>query len=480
MNKYSKILFAALAVAGLTACQQEKDFVEPATNPQLPMLTAGDVTVAAAIPATIDITAYNNQEDHNIVMGKAEVKNLPEGYHLEFVGNLGREAEFSHSADFKMSLDTLGNVFVTADDLEGAYIDAIGKSAKPKQVYFRAEAFVVSNNTETPAQAQIGAPGTYFLEGTSNVTPLDLGIVIEDGYGLLGSINGWSVANAVKFDHSGADVYDDPIFDLFVNVANTDGWWWKVVPQSTIAAGDWVNAPNASFGVAVNGDDALEGALIPRTETVDPGAGCVKVPGVYKMVLDMENQAYSFVSQFDLMWAPGGANNWAHGSAAQLASEPGKGKYKGFGKFEGEFKLTDAFGWGGNNFGAGAEAGTLSTSGGNLKAPAAGFYFATAEPAALTYSLTAIQSCGLIGGFNGWGSQLALTPNADQTVWTGSVTLSDGDEFKVRFNDNWDINLGGDVRCLTVGGANIKAPAAGTYQVTLNISKLPYTLTLKK
>ena len=44
-------------------------------------------------------------------------------------------------------------------------------------------------------------------------------------------------------------------------------------------------------------------------------------------------------------------------------------------------------------------------------------------------------------------------------------------------NDNWDYNLGGAIDNLVGGGDNLKS-AAGSYTVTLDLGKLPYSCTL--
>ena len=98
----------------------------------------------------------------------------------------------------------------------------------------------------------------------------------------------------------------------------------------------------------------------------------------------------------------------------------------------------------------------------------------------LTYKLTKIESLGVIGGFNGWASQSNLTPSADYKTWTGKVTFNDAkNEWKFRMNDNWGINLGGALDNL-VGGDNIVTNGAGTYTITLNLGKIPYSATVVK
>ena len=89
---------------------------------------------------------------------------------------------------------------------------------------------------------------------------------------------------------------------------------------------------------------------------------------------------------------------------------------------------------------------------------------------------------GVVGTINNWGGTPDLYMNEvgeNLYVRTG-VTVTADDQFKVRFNNGWDINYGaaGDVEpfavtvgeemTLTAGGKNLSAPA-GTYDIYFNI-----------
>lgn len=476
MKKLSVILLAALALTA-TSCDETTNAV-PTVNPQLPEMTANDLVVADGVASAIDLTALTESQTPVTIGSVTTVNNLPDGYTLKFVGTMGRDAEFARSADF--DVDNTNNVLtVSAKTFEDVYVNVMGKSAKAKEVYLRVAAYAVKGTSEV----RIGDATTYVINTKSTVTPIDLGIVIENSYGLLGTINGWSVADAIIFNHSDKDVYDDPIFTIQVSISAADaasGWWWKIVPESTIKTGNWVDADNASFGVAENGDGALEGNLVPRTATTDCGAGCIKTPGVYVLTIDMENQSYEYTKLFDLMYTPGNHNGWSQTASAWMYAPIGGTTFTGFLALDGEFKLSSQADWSGTNYGAGAEAGALSTAGdaGNLNA-AKGIYFMSADIANLTYSLTAIETVGLIGDFNGWGSQQNLTRVGDTMVWEGTLTVTDGQGWKIRCNDDWGINLGGDLNALTAGGDNIVV-AAGTYKVSLDLTNVPYSIKLSK
>lgn len=87
---------------------------------------------------------------------------------------------------------------------------------------------------------------------------------------------------------------------------------------------------------------------------------------------------------------------------------------------------------------------------------------------------TAYETIGLIGGFNSWGGDEAMTQVTPHN-WYVHVTFAEATELKFRANGNWDDHDwgdGGDVASQyygkgTNGGGNIKVPA-GTYNVFLN------------
>ena len=144
------------------------------------------------------------------------------------------------------------------------------------------------------------------------------------------------------------------------------------------------------------------------------------------------------------------------------------------------FKFTSAADWSHINYGDAGD-GKLSTDGGagNLTVEESGLYWCDVNIAALTWKATKIETIGVIGSFNGWAESLALT-SEDGLFWTGTITLNEGDEYKFRCNNDWAINLGGvDEYNLVPNGANLKAPAAGTYTITLDLSVVPYACYLE-
>lgn len=282
-----------MALLSLVFASCEDDWTEaaPQTNPQEQAFAVDDITLKSIVPEAINLQE-TYMKDNKVRLFTESVKNLPEGSRTKY------ELQFSKTADFakygtvtcEMDSDT---AVVRASDFEEAYKATIGRNPKAKDIFIRYAAYIVKDETSV---VRIGDPNTYLGASKIKVTPYPSDLVIENNYYLLGTINDWSVATAIKLDHTG-NPYDNPVFTLKVNISNeqaASGWWWKVVPESTYLTGNWVSGDNAAYGVAENGDEATEGMLIPRTAKDDVGAGCLKTSGKLLFSINLEDGTYSF------------------------------------------------------------------------------------------------------------------------------------------------------------------------------------------
>jgi hypothetical protein len=211
--------------------------------------------------------------------------------------------------------------------------------------------------------------------------------------------------------------------------------------------------------------------------------------GMYQISVDFQHGKFTVtpVTLFGELYVPGDYQGWNPGTAPSLASPKNDMTYEGYvnvpagGTYE--FKITSEPDWNGTNYGDGGN-GTLSTSGGNLKFPGAGYYKINADLNANTYSLMS-TTWGVIGSFagSGWGSDVDMTYNSGDNSWSATVTLAAGDEFKFRANHDWGLNYGDKNAdgSLEANGDNIKGWPAGTYTVTLYLGSAGfYTYKLVK
>lgn len=471
MKKIALFCSAALLALGFSACEDKSDLGIPQVNPQETVMSAGGITVAygAALQGTtLDLNDYVGQQIPVIALNLTEEQaaELPAGADVTFTMDLATTADYSDATTLPVV-----NGAVSCEAWDEYFRQMLGKSPAAKDNYVRFTAYINENGQSV----RVGGQDTYFAAKQLTVTPVPMDFTIDEAYYMIGTCNSWSLtAGDVPFSHSPANVYDDPVFTLAIEITEADieannGWWWKIAPQTAVTEGNW----DAVVGVETDGDTALEGSL------VDGGnAGCIKEAGNYIVTINMMDMTYSFKAM-SYLYTPGNSNGWSQTDSQLIAYNADKGYYEGYAYLDGGFKFTDAPNWNGTNYGAGAEEGVLDTDGGagNLDAPVAGLYYCKVDVANLTYTITLIESYGAIGGMNGWGSQENLTPSADFLTWTGDVTFGADDEWKFRANDDWGINLGGSLNDLVFDGSNLASPGAGTYTVTLNFSSLPYTAT---
>lgn len=301
--------------------------------------------------------------------------------------------------------------------------------------------------------------------GPISVTPV--APIIETEYYLVGDINGWNIEDLedYKFNHSGKDVYEDPIFTILVN--NVQGHF-KIVPKSSKEAASW----DGLLGSIEDGTTDLEGDIVVE----DAGAIQVTEPGWVKITLNMMEYTYSIeiIGEMALeLYVPGGHQGWSPETAPSLYNRNFDFKYNGFvyfGEDNTEFKFTTERNWSGPAYGDGGN-GTLSSDGGNLVVSEAGMYKIDVDLSGSPVYSMEKTVWGLIGDATegGWDSSTPMTYDAETALWSVTTTFGTG-EFKFRANDGWDINLGGNINNLTFGGDNIPITEEGTYIVTLDLS----------
>ena len=187
----------------------------------------------------------------------------------------------------------------------------------------------------------------------------------------------------------------------------------------------------------------------------------------------------------------GNFQGWNPGTAPQIVKQ-NNGGYNGFEGYiifnaaSPEFKMVKGNNWGAGDYGS-AGAGTLGNGGPNLTLPSGGagltgYYRVRANTTNLTWGYTKINTWGIIGAFNGWGSSVPLTFNASTGVWSITRDMPTG-EFKFRANDDWGINFGDNNADFKpeYDGSNLSISVAGNYTISLDLSAGGnYVYTLKK
>ena len=446
MKNISIILLAVLAYC-ITACVEEFPYI-----PQDPVFSTEDLVVEPLENAPyFNLKSLEDAELQAVVLNIVEAQNLPEVGDLTFVMQMSKSIDFAAVQEVATTVEN-NQVCVAPADWQAAHLKVLGKNPKTQDAYVRFAAYVVNGTSSV----RVGNPNLYYGAHKVSVTPFPAAHEIEESYSIV--IKG---GETIALNHSG-DQYDNPVFSLKLDIEAPIEWAIKGVK--------FAYAPVASE------TDELVGTLAEGE-----GFATMSTLGPWVLSVNMETLTYSFAPAFDNLWTPGDANGWNHGGSMMLSTTD-YANYYGFANLStGGFKFTSAADWNHINYGDGGEEGKLSTDGGAgiLTVAESGLYWCDVNIAALTWKATKIETIGVIGSFNGWLESLALT-SEDGILWTGTITLNEGDEYKFRCNNDWAINLGGDDEyTLVPGGANLKAPAAGTYTITLDLSVVPYACYLE-
>ena len=294
MKKLGIFLMSIIAL-GLSSCD-DFNFQEavPQTNPQQGLVSYDGLTVAVGsdIAKDVDLSASDSVQ----VITTTAAPQLSDGQTISYSAYVSAVEDFSEEIQIEVS----ENGKIATADIDAAFREFIGKTPKQMPLYFRFMAFV----QEGTSKVRFGNKDTYFLQGTSvNVTPIPMAFTIESAYYVIGNMNDWNFDNLTKFNHSEKDVYDDPVFSVVFSV---DGdCYWKIVPQSTVDAGTkW---DGTILGVAVDGDDAMEGKLVSENAQ----AAKISGNGMYRLTINMEAETYKVEAVGDpYIYLIGTPNGW--------------------------------------------------------------------------------------------------------------------------------------------------------------------------
>ena len=523
----------ALLCMGLVSCNQDFDteFV-PQTNLPESLLKASDVSVATATATTINLADYIDEEagvDQNIAIGTVSVAEgaMPANTILKALVEFSKTEDFAESITLDAnSLDGTNEISVKASDLQDAYFNGITRNPAQTPLYMRTEIHTVTAGT---AEAIVGKPGeNYFAERNVQFTPLKK-VVIAQNYYLVGGPNDWqksAVEKMVKFEHSGADVYEDPIFTVVFDASAEGDTWFAIGDDEACEAignGDW----SKLLGIVGGDSEATSGRLDFRYNLGSDNSFKVAAGTAKKIKVTINMMDYTFTVQAinvaDNYYIVGGPQDWA-GSAASKAQKfshssasvvddpvftyvfEGTGGDIWFAIGDDEAcdaiknnndwsKLYGTTSGNGNNglTGSLARRSALSDDGSFKVDGTSKFIRVQINMATLTYTITPLNFAEYIweaGVNNNWGSDAQPLYCSDGNgTYVGFFYAQDADwsggkgafKFQTEFN-NWDvtnygIGSGDDASgTLTVGGDNIMV-TPGFYRAEIDLANLTYKLT---
>ena len=348
----------------------------------------------------------------------------------------------------------VGNsVQVSASELE-ELVCSQNKSRASVARDLKVETILSLNLTSGEALAPMG-------ETTGKFTPAPTPAIDEQGYYMLGQVNGneWDATSPVWMNK-----ISDGVYQLKVTTT-ADKNWFKFYAGSKFVSNDWTSINAGALGCKENGSEDAFGFIIYNGDSwgelqtpVIPGAG------TWIVTLDMNNLTYTV--QKPILYMAGDANGWKHSDV--LNSEDGV-HYTGYMYLnQNGFKFCTQKNWNGTNYG-GAFFGESEDN--IMMTQEAGFYQVDVDLSAKTYTLTPF-TIGIIGNATpkGWDGDTDMTYNPEERCWElKDVTLNDG-EMKFRHTNDWSLSWGGELDNLTTqNGPNIVV-AAGTYDIKLVVN----------
>lgn len=332
MNKKMKKLglyTMALLCMGLVACNQdfETEFVPQGNLPESP-LKMSDVSVVANAPSTIKLSDYIDEEtgvSKNISIGTVSVAEgaMPANTILKAFVDFSKNEDFAESITIEAnSLDGSNEISVNASDLQNEYFNNITRNPAETPLYIRTVLHTVTGGT---AEAIVGKPGeNYFTELNVQFTPLKK-VVIAQNYYLVGGPNDWqksAVDKMIKFEHSGADVYEDPIFTVVFDAAEGDTWFAIGDDEACEAIGnnDW----SKLLGIVGGNSEATSGRLDFRYNMGADNSFKVAAGTAKKIKVTINMMDYTFTVQAinvaDNYYIVGGLGDW-YGTACDKSQK---------------------------------------------------------------------------------------------------------------------------------------------------------------
>ena len=426
----------------MVSCTEDyTDWGNPQTNPQEEAVAFGNGSVAPVDVINLADVKTEKVKVASIVAPTSSDAAYTPNYKINFDGQ-------------SFDIDADGNM-ATAE-LTSYIVDKYGKRPTERDIDATLDAWVSNGATAVKM-----ATSEKFQIKAIPEAP-----VIEEGYYLVGDmfttddVNGWTKEVAKAFNHSDKDVYEDPVFTVSFETTKADQYW-KIIPKKNIDSGDiWAAGV---VGPKVDGDDSMTGTLTNG----DAKAGKIAKAGKYKLTINMMDYTYTIeeVKYDPFIYFIGATDGWTNAEQKLALVDANTGTYTGFlycadpNNWGNQFKFQRVAGSWDNEINAGAFNtfdGAATNENGNIGVNAGeGVYYFDVNLANGTIKATKVETMGLIGNFNSWAGDAAMTWNAEEYCFEATNVGVTADGWKFRVNGGWDINLGGSLNNLTAGGDNI-------------------------
>ncbi len=437
-----KILLGMTLLMAMVSCTEDyTDWGNPQSNPQEEAVSFGDGSVTPVDVINLADVKTEKVKVASIVAPTSSDAAYTPNYKINFDGQ-------------SFDIDADGNM-ATAE-LTSYIVDKYGKRPTERDIDATLDAWVSNGATAVKM-----ATSEKFQIKAIPEAP-----VIEEGYYLVGDMfktkdhEGWTKEAAKAFNHSDKDVYDDPVFTITFETTKADQYW-KIIPKKNIDSGDiWAAGV---VGPKVDGDDSMTGTLTNG----DAKAGKIAKAGKYKLTINMMDYTYTIeeVKYDPFIYFIGATDGWTNAEQKLALVDANTGTYTGFlycadpNNWGNQFKFQRVAGSWDNEINSSTFNtfdGAATNENGNIGVNAGeGVYYFDVNLANGTIKATKVETMGLIGNFNSWAGDAAMTWNAEEYCFEATNVGVTADGWKFRVNGGWDINLGGSLNNLTAGGDNI-------------------------
>ena len=446
----------------------------------------------------------SNPEEEAVSFGNGSV--TPEGV-INLADVTGDKVKVASIVAPTSTKDTYTPSFKINFDGQSFDIDADGNMAKADLVNYITGKFgkrPTERDLDATLDAWLSNGSTAAKMATSakfQVKAIPEAPFIDAAYYLVGDLTDWKLDTNLKFAHSDADVYEDPVFTLMFTTTK-DEQCWKIIPQGNVDAGNiWAveNAPKGVVGIEQDRDNAMSGKLLTTNSKGDKaGAGKIAKAGMYQMTINMMDYTYTIKQIAPEYYLVGKLQGWSdkpeNKTCLMYAETPMVQSYTTQWKDDANLKI-----WLGSDFGVWANAygakddgdnsveGKIAGSGAIVCPEPGAFYTFKADFSTMTYKWTklenqnpkAFETVSLIGVGGKWndGDDIDMTQVTPHN-WFIETTLPVGG-FKIRANHGW--NEGGnwgytaDQKFTSTGklfndggSGDIKIATAGKYRIFFN------------
>ena len=477
-----KILLGMTLLMSMVSCTEDyTDWANPQSNPEEEAVAFGNGSVAPVDVINLADVTGDKVKVASIVAPTSTKDTYTPSFKINFDGQT-----FDIDADGNMAKADLVN-YIT-----GKW----GKRPTERDIDATLDAWQSNGSTA----AKMATSETFQVKAIPEAP------FIDAAYYLVGDLTEWGLDTKLKFAHSDADVYEDPVFTLMFTTTKDDQCW-KIIPQGNVDKGNiWAveNAPEGVVGIEVDGDKAMSGKLLTtNSEGNKAGAGKIAKAGIYQMTINMMDYTYTIKQIAPEYYLVGKLQGWSDNpkdkTCLMYAETPMVQSYTTQWNDDANLKIWLGSDWGDWNNAYGAKddgdnsvEGKIAGSGAIVCPEPGAFYTFKADFSTMTYKWTklenqnptAYEKVGLIGVGGDWVNDVDMTEVTPHN-WFIEKNFPEG-SFKIRANHEWNdaANWGfaegqefsSTGKLITSGGSKDIKIAAGKYRIFFNDITLEYAI----